>query len=70
MLLAPLTPFFLLLGTSLADPLWLTPTPGEKVDYQSFTISWLQNGLNGLNKEFSRYEIQLCAGGNTAAEYV
>ena len=70
MLLTFLTPFLLLLGITLADPLWLTPTPGEKVDYQSFTISWLQNGLNHLNKEFSRYEIQLCAGGNTAAEYV
>ena len=63
-------PLLLLYRIALADPLFLSPTAGANLSYKNFTISWLQNGINDLNGEFSRYTIQLCAGGNEVSNYV
>ena len=63
-------PLLLLCRFTLADPLFLAPSPGENASYKNFTIAWFQNGIDGLHGEFSSYEIDLCAGGNEVTNYV
>lgn len=62
-LLAALVPFV------VADVKFMTPTPGSTITGTTISMSWEESGDSPPISELASYQVFLCAGGDTTADY-
>jgi hypothetical protein len=59
-----------LLSCTVADVEVTSPEAGDTITGLSLAIKWEDSGDSPSLKNLASYQVFLCAGGNTAAEYV
>ena len=60
----------LLASYTLADVAILSPKPGDTITGLSLDIEWEDSGKTPALKDLASFQVFLCAGGNTDANYV
>lgn len=59
-----------LLSSTLADVSVTSPAPGDTITGLSLEIEWKDSGKTPKLADLASYQIFLCAGGNTDANFV
>jgi hypothetical protein len=63
-------PFLALIPYVLADVKFTAPPAGSTITGTTISITWEESGVSPPISELASYQIFLCAGGNTATDYI
>lgn len=63
-------PFLALIPYALADVKFTAPPAGSTITGTTISITWEESGVSPPISELASYQIFLCAGGNTATDFI